>query len=267
MPPFWDQFVFRTYATFGENYSPGLHTAARLLQLAADRQLLPLADLDDLSLTLLVLTCTADLPVRRQAEELLRQRRVPAADLGDALLQTCPLRLTDLLSVAHLARMPPLDPGRRGPILDALERLLVPSLRRFLSRMYLNQEMYGLAPAYQYLVQAFGSFDLWQVSVVQFPAHLYALVVKEMPRPVPTRWAHPLPVWAQHVEPAERQFIDAVLALPERHLKLPLFLAFYGQLNLSQILYVVNQVSSRRITFDRLLTLLHQGWERVLQAL
>jgi hypothetical protein len=87
MGNFWDAFVFRVCVGLGEGFFAGFRTAADILRTAHQLRLLDVARLDDLSVLLIVLTCSSSGPLHEEAVQAhslfvrVGGRQVPKDDL------------------------------------------------------------------------------------------------------------------------------------------------------------------------------------------
>jgi hypothetical protein len=258
--PFWDAFVFRVFAGLGEDcFIPGFAAAADVLEAAADAELLGVADLNDLSVLLILLTCPPTSRLHRAAAQRYRDRSPTPFEDWAALREALPPRLTELLLVGHFG-----EPSRRALAHRAVHTLFVPSLVRFAARLALVDTHLAQGFVIPFVSRVLATLDYDQIVSDGFVARLYGRV-HETAWPNAASWPEQLPAWHRDLTPAERLFLDTALDLdPGR--RLLLYSSFYAPLNPNQLAEVLRP-DLPTIRPDDVVSWLSQCWHSVLEGM
>jgi hypothetical protein len=258
--PFWDTFVFRVYAGLGEGcFIPGFAAAAGVLEAAHEADLFAPADLNGLSVLLILLTCPPESPLHQAAAQ--RYRRRPSTPIEDwaALREALPPRLTELLLVGHFG-----EPSRRGLAHRAIHTVYVPSLVRFATRLALVETHLAQGFVIPFVSRVLATLDYDQIVGDGFAAELYARV-HDSTWPNAEDWPEELPRWHDDLTPAERLFLNVCLHLdPGR--RLLLYSSFYAHLNANQLAEVLRS-DLPTIRPDDVVSWLSECWRTVLEEM
>jgi hypothetical protein len=226
---FWDVFVFRVWAGMGEGYSTGFRSAAAVLRLAHRQHLFTVSTLNDLSLLLLVLTCSDGCALHEEAAaEYLRRSLTPEREWG-VLREALPPHLADVQLLGHFGA------PRQQAVLNRVARTLyLPSLVRFMARTALTDYDTARAFATPFLAPVLASLDYDEIVADEYLGRLYARVLASR-WPSADRWTTPSPPWAARLGPPELAFLDGCLQRLPAADRAVLYLSFYGRLSAPQV--------------------------------
>jgi hypothetical protein len=234
MDDFWDAFVFRVWSGMGEHHARGFPTAVKILERAHELKLLPVADLNELSLLLILLTCLPGRPLHDDAAPIFQARELSREEEAAVLREALPPHLTELHLLGYFGQ-----PRQNILVRRLLYTLYFPTLSLFLARMALISRTDAADFASPFLDEAHRTLQYTDVLDDLFLSNLYTRVLQSG-WPCPSDWPEPLPPWETTLTQAERSFLNGCLGLSPGSRSV-LYLSFYARLNPVQIAQIFRE--------------------------
>jgi hypothetical protein len=231
MDDFWDAFVFRVWSGMGEHHPRGFPTAAKVLEQAHRLHLLPVVDLNDLSLLLILLTCPVGRPLHEDAARVYLARNLSREEEAAVLREALPPHLTELHLLGFFGQ-----PRQSILVRRLLYTLHFPALSRFMARMALTSYTLAEDFASPFLDEAHRTLQYTDILDDLFLSNLYTQVMQsDWPRA--SGWPKPRPPWEETLTEGERSFLNGCLLLSPGS-RWVLYLSFFARLNPVQIAQV-----------------------------
>jgi hypothetical protein len=264
MGNFWDAFVFRIWAGLGEHNHSGFATAAELLVLAHRLRLLMPAELNDLSILLILLTCPGDSALHHEANNEYQARSLTREEEAAALREALPPHLTELYLLGYWG-----EPRQNALVRRTVFALYLPALTRFMARLALTDYAVAEDFAGWDLHFAHKTLDYEDIHSDQLVTGVYAKTWGS-DWPCADSWPAKPPAWAKTLSEAERAFLSCCLNLG-RGTRYVLYLSFYGRLNARQIAGILASDSGDLLEHqpkaEDVVDWLYDSWSEVLHGL